>query len=83
MIEISRTTHTYIVMDKESMEAAMRSFLWEQLKVEAPNGATIHITPDGAIIEFTENVGPHLPTPEQQRISELSREDWAEVQTKL
>ena len=83
MIEISKTEHTYIVIPKVDLFEMIQFHFSDQEGTNVPDSADVTLSPDGVIIEFTKNSGPHLPTPEQQRISEMSREDWAEVQTKL
>ena len=80
MIEASRSTYTHLTMDKESLDMAIRSFLYSHNNILVPDDASIHIAPDGAIIEFTEHEGPHLPTPEVLRVAEMTEEEWYGVQ---
>jgi len=58
MIEISRTTHTYVRISKTSLENAVRFFLGVKKEMRLPGDEVITLSPDGAIIEFTEHEGP-------------------------
>ena len=58
MIEVSRTTHTYLTMDKDELYEAIRQHLAPRLNRPLPANASLAINPNGVIIEFTEHEGP-------------------------
>ena len=54
MIEISRTTQTYIVMSSEDVKKAIVAYL------ESPDNAVITLSESGAIVEFSKHYGPNI-----------------------
>jgi len=60
MIEFSRTTHTHITMERENLVAAIIRYFLNAGNITIPTEASITVTNDGAVIEFTEHEGPDL-----------------------
>jgi len=69
MIEISRTTHTYLTMDKGEAYEAIKAHLAHKLNRPLPPAFTFQMDPNGIIIEFTEHEGP-----EDQRTTNATEE---------